>query len=54
MSEEEDNTKEEELQMIAGLTVKMAELMLRIVEAINAAVEAENQCAADLIDKSAD
>ena len=49
--EEEDNTKEEELQVIAGLTVKMAELMLRIVESINAALEAEK---ADGIDTSAD
>ena len=54
MAGHEENTQEEELQRIAALTAKVAELMLKIVEAINAAVEVENEGAADLFDESAD
>ena len=49
-----ETTQEEELQRIAALTAKAAELMLKIVEAINRAVEVENEGAADLFDESAD
>ena len=49
-----ETTQEEELQRIAALTAKAAELMLKIVEAINRAVEVENEGAADLLDESAD
>ena len=54
MADNEEKTQEEELQRIADLTAKVAELMLKIVEAINAAVEVENEGAADLFDESAD